>query len=74
MLLTIPNRLGVDNRTRLLETIAGEITRAIGWSQVTARAAVPEAPALDPPRVRGPDRAPRSGVGDASERIHTGRL
>jgi alkanesulfonate monooxygenase SsuD/methylene tetrahydromethanopterin reductase-like flavin-dependent oxidoreductase (luciferase family) len=32
VLLTVPNQLGVDYNTRLLETIAREIAPAIGWA------------------------------------------
>ncbi len=32
LLLTVPNQLGVEYCTRMLETIAGEIAPAIGWA------------------------------------------
>ena len=36
LLLTIPNQLGVDYNTRLLETILREIAPAIGWQRPSA--------------------------------------
>ena len=36
VLLTVPNQLGVEYNTRMLETIAREIAPAIGWSPAAA--------------------------------------
>ncbi|QNE46600.1 LLM class flavin-dependent oxidoreductase [Glaciihabitans sp. INWT7] len=36
LLLTVPNQLGVEYNTRLLETIAKHIAPAIGWAPATA--------------------------------------
>lgn len=41
LLLTIPNQLGVEYNTRLLETVAKHIAPAIGWVPPAARALIP---------------------------------